>query len=282
MSELEAAWAVAALRHGEPKRRDRAGAPSGTHDFDIHLPEHRVAALEVTSSTVPEVVQMWAAIDKLDWAFDGNRSWSVSLEAARKGFAGTRVASFNAEGPKWFQVLGDEVGLRTCDVIGDTSVKEGYSPAGKQAVAELNALGVRNASPIDTLPGGRPYIVVGTVGLGGSTDGQTINEAVKEAGRANLDKLMRARADESHLWMWVDQTDNESYVAMCTFSVPNEGPDLPEGIDTVWAGVWMQNFTPWTNIYVLWRAQRGRPWEKVVVPDVRRYAEAVTRATSHM
>lgn len=64
---------------GEATRRDVAGAPAGTHDYDIVL-DDRVIALEVTQHAVGPILAQRALEEKLDWSFDELRfCWLVNV-----------------------------------------------------------------------------------------------------------------------------------------------------------------------------------------------------------
>ena len=117
--ETEAAWTIAAMFHGhKPQRRDDGRTPA-THDFDVNLPGARKIALEVTSSTVPEVVQFWDTVDTLEWSFPGlSRSWSICLDSPRPGHSGASVRRFYREAPAHFYTLSLEVDGRAKDYFG--------------------------------------------------------------------------------------------------------------------------------------------------------------------
>lgn len=273
---------VAAMRSGRPRRRDRWGAPDGTHDFDLHLPDGRVIALEVTSSTVSEVAMMWDAINSLDWCFDHlTHSWSVSLAAARKGSPGTRVRRFHKDSPPLLEILGQEVGWMPRDYFGGT-IDSALSARAQEAIAGLKTLGVQHGCPVDTMPGGQPVILVGTAGIGESTDGSSVNRAVQEAALANVTKLTRATADERHLLVWIDSSDNQSESAMVTFSLPKEGPELPDALDVVWVALWMRGMNRDCNVHSLWTFARGGHWQTIRVPPVRSYANMQCVANSSL
>jgi len=271
--ELEAAWTVAALLCGRPKGRDPGGGSGSTHDFDVHLPEGRVVALEVTSSTVREVVEMWDAILGRDWAFpDLGRSWSVSLAAATRGQAGTRIDRFHKQGPPLLRTLG-QVPWSSGDVLGGPAPE--LSSAGRQARSDLRALGARHANPVDALPGGVPMIVLGVTGPAGWVDGNPVNDAVLRAITENEAKLAAAEAEERHLFLWVDSTDAPCEAAMATFTLPSDIVDVGAVVDHVWVALWMRGQTADSNIHSLWHLRRGGAWERVLVPRVRSYAKAV-------
>ena len=227
--EWEAAWMVAALVTVVPSAATLAAVHGRCTTSTSTCPTPG-SSRGGNEPTVAEVVVMWRTIDSLDWSFDGlSRSWSVSLGAARHGDPGTHVGRFHREAPRWFEVLSQEIDWVARDYFGGPP-DPSLSPAAQDAIARLKALGVRTGSPIDTMTGNRPIILVGTVG---TADGRSLNEVVTEAALANIDKLRRAEADERHLLVWVDSTDNASEVAMVNFSLPQEAPDLPDGLDGV-------------------------------------------------
>ena len=276
--ELEAAWTLAALRSGRPVRRDMPGAAPGTHDFDVQLPEGRMIALEVTSSTVPEVVAMWDAIGQLDWAVPSlTRSWSVSLQAAERGKAGTRVRRFHKEAPSLLRVLESELPTRAGDLFG-TPLEESLSSRALQTIQALRALGVRHGGPVDTMTGNPPLLLVGTVGQARWLDGSSVNQAVADALSANAKKLEAPKADERHLWLWVDSTDSEGAASMHGYSLPAETPDLDDRADEVWVALWLGRINYETNIGALWHVVAGGEWQRIPVPAVRTYAASKAEA----
>ena len=75
--EWWAAWIVATVLGGRPKRRDLPPAPPATHDFDVCLSD-RVVALEVTRAAVREVRAQQAAIDSASWEAPGlTHNWTL-------------------------------------------------------------------------------------------------------------------------------------------------------------------------------------------------------------
>lgn len=268
--EGEAAWTVAALLSGVPQRSDRPGAPPATHDIDICLPDGRVVALEVTSSTVPEVVEMWDAINAVDWACDElSEGWSITLDATRRGLGGAKVRRFRKEAPQWLSVLEQVDPVIRPHILNNRDHDLGREAM--NAITHLRRLGVRGGGSVGPTNSGPTYIVVGTVGPGGPVDGSTVNSAVEAATLANLTKLLKAEADERHLFLWVDATDSPSSAAMSSFARP-EPPELPHGIDCVWVALWMRGISPQTNAHTLWRLVPPGPWAILHLPAVHDYA----------
>ena len=268
--ELEAAWTIAAVLSASPKRRDVAGAPDLTHDYDLQLGDGRVVALEVTRMSVPEVVEMWDAIEDIDWACSElTFGWSISLRSAGRGRSGPRVRRFRAKAPALLSILEEEGGGRFGDVVGGSL--DGWSERGRRAIEELRQLGARSGSPVGQPSGGPALVLVGTSGPGGAVDGTDLNAGVERAIEDNLTKLRAAPGDERHLFVWVDSTDPGASVAMWSYVRP-AAPRLPAGVDSVWVGLWQGGINPQSNAFTLWRALPCGPWEVLDLPAVRDYA----------
>ena len=175
--ELEAAWTVAAVLSGRPERRDKKGAPPRTHDFDVHLPGGRTAVLEVTSMTVGPVVGMWRTISQLDWACpELTYNWSISLHAATREQAGTRVRPFRAKAAPLLAILERHNRGRVGDILGTDDPDR--TDEEQQAIAELRRLGARTGGPVHRPASGPALVVVGTVRPGArSTDQPSTRES---------------------------------------------------------------------------------------------------------
>ena len=61
---------------------------------------------------------------------------------------------------------------------------------------------------------------------------------------------------------------------MSTFSLPGP-PQLPDGINSVWVGLWQRNVNLQSNAGILWRLTPPGTWESLHVPLVRDYAQTV-------
>jgi hypothetical protein len=250
-----------------------------THDFDLHLPDGRTVALEVTRMSVPEVVEMWDAIEALDWACpELTHNWSISLRSAGRGRAGPQVKRFRANAPAFLAVLEKNTAGRFGDILGTDDALR--SEEERRAIDGLRRLGARSGGPVGQPASGPALVVVGTVGPGGTVDGRDVNEAVVREAANNLDKLLAAPGDERHLFVWADTTDPGANVAMATFARPDP-PLLPDGINTVWVGLWQRNVNLQSNASTLWRVTPPGPWEILAVPAVRDYANGlVARLTT--
>jgi hypothetical protein len=271
--ELEAAWTAAALLSAKPERRDVVGSPNLTHDYDLLLPDGRVIALEVTRMSVPEVVEMWDAIEALDWGCPELAwNWSISLHAAGRGRSGPRVKRFREKAPALLCILEKESHGRVGDIV--AGGLDGCSQQARLAIEELRRLGTRSGGPVGQPVSGAALVLVGTSGPGGAVDGTDVNSGVERAIEDNLTKLRAAPGDERHLFVWVDSTDPGASVAMWSYTRP-PAPGLPAGIDCVWVGLWQGGMNPQSNAFTLWRVVAGGPWEVLDLPAVRDYAFAI-------
>ncbi len=244
-----------------------------THDFDLLLSDRRTVALEVTRLTVPEVVEMWDAIEDLDWACpELTYNWSISLNSAGRGRAGARVKRFRTKAPPLLAALERHSDGRFGDILsGDNRER---TEEERRAIEQLRRLGARSGGPVGQPAAGPALLLVGTVGPGGTVDGTAVNEAVEREAANNLEKLLAAPGDERHLFIWADSTDPGAHVAMVSFARPGP-PLLPDGIDAVWVGLWQRGVNLQSNASTLWHVTPGAPWEILPVPTVRDYASGI-------
>jgi hypothetical protein len=216
---------------------------------------------------------MWRTISELDWACpELTFNWSISLQAATREQAGTQIRRFRANAAPLLAILELHNGGRVGDILG--SVDSERSDEEQQAIAELRRLGARSGGPVHRPASGPAFVVVGTAGPGGSVDGSAVNEGVEKAAVDNIEKLLKAAGDERHLFVWVDATDPGANAAMSTFALPGP-PELPDGVDSVWVGLWQRNVNLQSNAGILWRLTPPGTWENLHVPLVRDYAQTV-------
>jgi hypothetical protein len=277
--ESEGAWTVSAMLGGDrPTRRDVGGGPDATHDFDIRL-DNQIIALEVTSATVAEVASMWLAILAVDWVCpELPESWSITLQAAERGRAGSAVRKFRRKAPPLLLQLSQEQTHLVGDVLHDPD-RGDLSARSVPAIRGLRALGARSGGPIGTMTGGPSSLSVGTVGSR-VANGSAVHTAVEREAVNNASKLLRADADERQLFLWVDDTDPGCVEELTSFHLPLARPELPNGVDVVWVALWMQSTTPWSNVHALWRYADPTGWQIQRVPQVRLYADALLGAAS--
>lgn len=233
--------------------RDVAGAPGGTHDFDVMRGSEVVGALEVTMLMDEDRQRLIAWIGK-----HGVRSRS-GLEH------------------NWYVALTDEA-------IGVPKSKETLQ-AFVDALRDLEARGMsrfekrrwipRDAvmMPIERLPvrlansssgEGETYISIMPPSEGGVAWTGNTHEAVQSALssdrlRGERAKLERAGGREKHVFIWMDGLFEASLGMSLTDEPADEAPSLPSEITTVWVAASAEGGA------VVWRSSGGS-WERHVVP----------------
>lgn len=263
--EHEAGLLVAKTLGGQLVWKDRPGAPDGTHDFDVLLPDGKRIALEVTTSTIESVLSLWDAVGKRSWEAPSLRAlWFVRVPYPQPGMPAVRIGQLHKRVETLLAVLeADDV----------WNFGPGYAPmpsaeptlAVEAAFSDLQALGVMAATAISL---GEGYIGIGTVGGGGSVDPTSLNGTATAHVKANLDKLARAEADERHLIVWIDAIDFSGEWAMAFDRVPAEPPALVPEVRTVWVAKWSPGASEASNAAKLWRATPPDNWEALEVPAV--------------
>ena len=207
------------------EKRDVPGAPSGTHDYDIHIGD-RVIALEVTSATDGDVRSLWDTVHDQEWEAPSlGRSWGLTLKpgSRTKGLA-EKALPF----------------LRTLEAGGVEKFDDSYpsrlsSDGVLQAQRQLSELGIRNGISMDSKP---TRIVVSVIGPSGWGSADTLTYLVERAAQRKVEQLGRATAEERHVFLWLDWSDYDAQAAMHFVMdlgvLPKSPPALPEGIDKVW------------------------------------------------
>ncbi|MHB8450664.1 MAG: hypothetical protein ACYDAQ_09510 [Mycobacteriales bacterium] len=275
--ESWAAWIVAAVLGGTPKRRDVPTAPPATHDFDVLLPG-KVLALEVTSAAVAEVREMEVAIERRRWeAPNIEQDWALQVDAAGRGHRGANIADIHRKAAALLAVLERRA------VYGiDLGAAKGVVPDdARDAVRRLRALGVVTASASGPPPPGRPAMIsVGTVGTGRVIDGSAVNAAVERTANENASKLASAATDGRHLFVWMDPSDPASEGALFLGLLPTLSPALPAGLEEVWVATWAPRVVYHCYASTLWRITDGSEWEALAPPDVLNHVERVTGDSS--
>lgn len=270
--ECWAAWILSTVLVGEPRRRDVASAPAATHDYDICLLD-RVVALEVTRAAVPELRSQQAAIANKSWETPTLQyNWALRVDAAHSGHSGTRITDVHKQAGRLLGVL-ERHGVDRFDPA--------HQPSGPteviDAIRRLRELGVAGGASSGRLPPGmQAQISVGTFGVGEAIDGSAVNKAAERAASENAGKLARAKADERHLFVWMDRSDPAAEGSLFLHRIPEESPSLPQGVDTVWAATWAPRVIHHCNASTLWRVDRGRRWQAVDLPDVLEYSAGIT------
>ena len=141
----------------------------------------------------------------------------------------------------------------------ERELEEGEAdPAVVEAVRRLVRLGV-DRGRVWAVEGEPRLFFIGHGGL--RADSEEVNRLVEFHAHAgdNLRKLAAADADERHLFVWITGSHPQAELAMYAMGPPETPPNLPEGLDVVWAQNESGN---------LWRARRGGGWEVLEAPRV--------------
>jgi hypothetical protein len=258
--ELAALGLVLGLVGGDFRQTDLPGGGNGNHDFDITISSLTIA-LEITSTSVGEVLTFWDQIGRQSWECSRCKlGWSLSVRPAAPGYRGAEIKVLRQE------IEGHLTVLEQADV--QSFGLQHPRPEGAAAAAAVDALlqlGVVHGSSVGPPPSGiRPLILIGTSGPAAASDPLNLNTAIERATRENVAKLRRAQADERHLFLWVDSTDPDCYAPLSFGMLPAAGPDLPDGIDRAWVAAWMPGPTVPTAVLwsvtpsALWRSERVR------------------------
>lgn len=223
MDPLErlAADTVASATGGIAEPQDLPGAPPGTHDFDVELPDGRVLALEVTRSTDGRLQAFWRAAAETEMVYPELRdSWHLSVRAP------TEIRSLDQEMPRLLGRL-EDLGIEELDVDDPGDDPRVVDVA--EALEGLRVRAVASLGPADD----SAFVTIGTVS-GFMTGPDLVVRAIESEIPPNLDKLRRAEADVRHLWVWIEL---ERPAASMSFGeLPEVAPQLPDWIGGVWAG----------------------------------------------
>jgi hypothetical protein len=262
--EVAAGDLVSLLIGGRAVASDVPGAPDGTVDVIIEdLPCGRTAALEVTSAADSAVVSQIRAAFGRQWSsLDLTHNWMVGLHAL--------------EPTDNIRALMDQVIPLVVSVehTGETSVELHYNdprymprPAERteavhQAMLRMHELGVSAIRRWNEPEGGTAGQLFLSISAGVASDPDQLNAIVLERVEAKVKKLRATKADERHLFVWMDSSHAEAELAFSTLPPP-KAPTLPKGIDVLW----LVEPTGWPSHVKMWRLRAGREWEVIEPPD---------------
>jgi hypothetical protein len=99
-------------------------------------------------------------------------------------------------------------------------------------------------------------------------DPENVNIAAEKAVQDNIEKLMKPRVDERHLFVWIDSTDLECFAPLSFGTLPTNQPTMAEGVDKVWVAAELPGPTVPTS--VLWSVTPSGRW----VSETIRYRDA--------
>lgn len=248
--EARAAEILGVVLDGTVVPRDVAGAPEGSHDFDIHA-GGKLIAVEVTRDVDEPSRADAGARQRADWTCPSLAgSWHLSHGPLLK------VKALHNEVESLLGVL--EAG----DVRKfDSDEINALPDDARKAVTRLACLGIRRGASIGDF-GDAATISFGS-STGGSTAPEVVNAAVEAAAGTKANKLAKAIAAEHHLFLWVDSTADQVNASMSFDVLPRVAPAIPDGIDVVWVapGPYVESGPRLTGR--LWKATADGGWVNI-------------------
>jgi hypothetical protein len=222
----------------------------GLRDFDLHYPDGRVVALEVTESVDAVDIETQAAI--------GSRREGgprVRAKLCRKAW---RVHPQTGANIKRFRRSLDRY-LARIESIG---IEQFFSASDRQSYPAVESIyeDLQVCSG-EVCPGLEPGFISIALPTGGGYIGSSlVSEAVElEASKPdNRRKLSAARTSEAHLFVFVDVL-NRAWIPLVDLAPPAESPDLPAEITHVWAVGPAKS----GGGYVVWRASAKSNWHSL-------------------
>ena len=219
----------------------------GDYDFDLVYPDGRLAAVEVTAAKNEHVEGTVAAI--LDKRKGGplvprhlcRNDWMVYPTAkARVNRIRSQIDSYLAE----VETEGLSHFSTYVDFFDSPAVRRLFEDLQIEAgdVVKWKTPGISI-----TLPG------QGTKWNPREVDGAVLREAKKQDNRR---KLGNAEGSEKHLFVCIDWNLYAPWFAINERKRSGLPMHLPEQIDVVWAVARTRS----SGVYVVWRAERDRPW----------------------
>lgn len=231
--ELAAGQFLAKALDGRRVACDIAGAPDGTHDFEIEVSDGPRIALEVTSSADEKVLSLLSAALKREWLGPGlANDWQIGIEHAAAPIDMRRLMAGAVPILSVFESHG------CLDVDIRVSPQHRKPPTGTpqpvadamQGLFDLGAILARSLGPRRDV---EAKLFVSAHGGASSNHGR-VNELVEAAAASNAAKLAAADVDERHLFVWLNASEADAELAISTLGPPPSPPALPPGVDVVW------------------------------------------------
>lgn len=238
------------------------------HDLDLHWPDGRIEAMEVTRAH--------------------SRAWEVLTAAAHDLLREESVIRDPAVRHSWIVTLAAQRQVRDVrrhlgrirdELAGVLAEREAETSFGllrdqmncqSAAIIKLRSLGVAVAI---AMPGDSPpvvFVLPPQLGEHEEMDplpSSLINDVISENALLNADKLEQSGRSERHLFVWVDhlhpawQAFDTTTLLEDTWELMPEGvPSLPPAVTVAWAAA--EPLEP-VQEAVVWRVQPPAPWEEV-------------------
>jgi hypothetical protein len=238
---------VEAVIHGS-RMIYRSDQSESVHDFDLHYPDGRVAAVEVTASVDAVDAETQAAISSRR---KGGRR--VKAELCRKAWrvrprTGANINRVRSSVDNYLARI-EAAGI---EHFFSARVRQTH-PAVERIYTDLQV------SSGDVIDGAVPGYISIALPIGGGFIGNClVSDAVEaEAFKPdNRGKLSSAHTSERHLFVFVDVLNHRVWTPLVDFPPPPEAPELPREITHVWAVGPARS----GDGYVVWRASVACNW----------------------
>jgi hypothetical protein len=145
----------------------------------------------------------------------------------------------------------------------DTRIDPAYAPLPpgtppEVIEARLQMLNLRVKAAHDMGPPQRSEaeIFVSAFSMGVMADIDKVNDLVVERAKPKVAKLVKAEADEKHLFVWLDGTQPQAELATAMGPPPSSPPDVSPEIDVVWLAT-----HPVNDAKLVWQVRPPGGWE---------------------
>jgi hypothetical protein len=218
------------------------GSEPMMYDLDLHWPDGRIEALEVTRATSASMRHLHARLRRLGTvaATECARSWVVPLAAYDTDVAAVRARIDHLLG----QV--EQAGL--------TSFSE-RDERRSVAVARVQRLGV-NAAYSYPSRDGQPRIRLELPVQAWWQQPEAVNAVVEDHAARNAEKLARSGRAERHLFVLLDSGEAQAWSVMLDGGPPEAAPELPEAVTTAWVTTRRADGNP-----TIWRVRCAGRWQ---------------------
>lgn len=250
--EIAAASIVAMQLGGKAHSRDGVRAPEGMHDFDIELSDGRRVALEVTSAVNGAVISLQNTAFGQEWpAPELQSDWWIGIPQEAST---TRLRSLRRTLVAELRILEAHGAPEIAPDWTDYGIPPELPPAVTRSVRALLDSGIDWARSINSERSGDAQLHFVFHG-GASSDFEQLHRIVLERVTAKAPKLVRADADERHLFVWLDGTYPDAELAVGTLPPPSPAPELPAEVDAIWLST-----PPFGNPERLWVLTSSAGW----------------------
>jgi NACHT domain len=248
--EKHAEQIVGQLTGGTIRTRDVPGAPPGTHDFDVVLPDGRVLAVEATLHTDRRQLGLHAALRQYgEWSHPELAcSWYLILDPEA-----TQVRSLHAE-----------AGTLLASHPGVLAGLDGFRPRADSRLYQLGVRGIRKLPQLHP-----PQVICEPddfdLAVLDPQNGRTVAGVIEQLASRKAAKLARADADERHLFAWIDFFQKTTLADLGHTGLPMASPALPAPVDAAWIAEAFDNVQeliatrlPWRRLVILGDGGSGK------------------------